>query len=146
MEVICPYCDSEAVLESSLTVYQKDHGMIYICSNYPICDAYVGCHKGTDQPLGRLADKELRFWKMKAHKYFDVLWKAKLIKMRKESGYKYKKGYARGAAYKWLANELGIKKKHCHIGLMDVNTCQQVAEICYPYWQKYKHLENVTLK
>lgn len=146
MELICPYCDSIAVFESSTKVYKKDYGMMYICSNYPECDAYVGVHKDTDIPLGRLADKELRVWKMKAHSVFDVLWKAKAIKMKKELGRKYKKQYARGEAYAWLAKELGIKKKKCHIGMMDVQMCQQVVEICYPYAQKFKHLEkaNVT--
>ena len=29
--------------------------------------AYVGVHKGTDKPLGRLANAELRYWKKRAH-------------------------------------------------------------------------------
>jgi ssDNA-binding Zn-finger/Zn-ribbon topoisomerase 1 len=142
MQLICPYCGDEAVLESSTKIYKRDYGMMWICSNYPGCDAYVGCHPGTETPLGRLADKELRFWKMRAHKYFDVLWKAKVIQKRKEEGRKYKRRYARNAAYEWLANELGIKKEDCHIGMFDVQMCQQVAEICYPYANKYLHLEN----
>lgn len=144
MKVICPYCESEAIFESSTKVYKKDYGMMYICSNYPECDAYVGVHKGTDTPLGRLADKELRFWKQKAHEYFDVLWKAKIIQKRKE-GKNYKKRRARNAAYEWLAKELGIKKEDCHIGMFDVQTCQHVAEICYPYAKKYLHLKKATV-
>lgn len=145
MELKCPYCGAEAMLESSTVVYKRDFGMIYICSNYPGCDAYVGVHKGTYKPLGRLADKELRYWKMKAHEYFDVLWKAKAITRRKvKPGYKRK--HARSAAYKWLAKELGIKKKRCHIGNFDVETCQQVAEICAPYAKKYLHLKNAKIE
>jgi ssDNA-binding Zn-finger/Zn-ribbon topoisomerase 1 len=147
MELSCPYCGAEALLESSLLVYKKDYGSVYVCSNYPGCDAYVGCHPGTNIPLGRLADKELRFWKQRAHEYLDVLWKAKVIMIRKRykkegKKYFYKRGEARTQAYKWLSVQLGIDLKDCHIGLFDVQTCQQVAQICYPYAKKYLHLKN----
>ncbi|WP_088258626.1 zinc-finger-containing protein [Fimbriiglobus ruber] len=33
---------------------------VLACERYPTCDAYVGCHPGTETPLGRLANKELR--------------------------------------------------------------------------------------
>jgi hypothetical protein len=146
MELSCPYCGAEAMLESSTIVYKKDYGNVYVCSNYPGCDAYVGCHPGTDIPLGRLADKELRFWKQKAHEYFDVLWKAKVINKRKQTGRRCKRQAVRSAAYKWLAQQLGIDKKDCHIGMFDVSTCQQVAEICYPYAKKYLHLKNAKVE
>jgi len=46
--------------------------MIYLCRS---CDAYVGVHKGTDKPKGRLANAELREYKKKAHSAFDPLWR-----------------------------------------------------------------------
>lgn len=61
-EVICPYCRAKAELRDSEFVYgDRNYGKIYVCSNYPICDAYVGVHKGTqDKPKGTLANAELR--------------------------------------------------------------------------------------
>ena len=132
-EVYCPYCNAIALLESSTKIYGKDFGLAYICSNYPTCDAYVGVHKKDNKPLGRLANKELRNWKMRAHSVFDPLWQRKLVKRKKERGESYKKYYARGSGYKWLAEQLGIDKKHCHIGQFDVETCKRVVQLCKPY-------------
>lgn len=142
MQVNCPYCNEAAILESSRRVYSgRDYGLMYICSNYPACDSYVGIHKGTAKPLGRLANKELRYWKIKAHAAFDELWKRKLIRRRsglpgksgKSGGGSYKKGYARGSAYKWLAEQLGIRSDDCHIGMFDVDKCKKVVDICALY-------------
>lgn len=112
--------------------------MAWICENYPVCDAYVGVHKGTDKPLGRLADDALRKAKREAHKYFDNLWQRKLIKRRKERGPEYKKFYARGSGYKWLATQMGLESKDCHIGMFDVEQCNRVVEICKPYYKEKK--------
>lgn len=135
--LICPYCNSIATLESSTRVYfGRDFGLLYLCSNYPECDAYVGVHKGTTRPLGRLANEELRHWKKKAHAAFDPLWKLKLIKRKRERGEGYKKVYARGSGYKWLAEKLGIDFRDCHIGMFNVDMCKRVVEICEPYLRK----------
>jgi len=118
--VICPYCNAKAELASSTRVYGgQDYGMIWLCSNYPTCDAFVGVHKGTTRPLGRLANKELRHWKKQAHFYFDLRWK-----------HEKKRKPARTAAYRWLATQLGISAHDCHIGMFDVETCKQVVKIC----------------
>ena len=81
------------------------------------CGAYVGCHKTGDgkQPLGRLANAELRAAKSAAHAAFDPMWKDGKKK--------------RGSAYAWLADALGIDKRDCHIGMFDVETCRRVVEI-----------------
>ncbi|MFB5268120.1 zinc-finger-containing protein [Paenibacillus enshidis] len=39
--------------------------------------AYVGVHDGTDIPLGRLANRELRELKKQCHALFDPVWKNK---------------------------------------------------------------------
>ena len=89
----CPYCGKTSVLTSSREVYGgRNFGPIYLCKCVPGY-AYVGCHKDTIKPLGRLADKELRYWKKEAHAAFDHLWKSKKMK--------------RGHAYGWLAEQLG---------------------------------------
>jgi len=112
--VICPYCDMQAELTDSAEVYNgRSYGLIYLCRK---CWAYVGVHKGTKTPLGRLANSELRRMKIYAHRAFDHIWK---------DGHESRKG-----AYKWLANELGIDGKDCHIGMFDVDMCQKVVDVC----------------
>jgi len=114
----CPYCKRRANLVTGETVYPHRLELFglkfYECIP---CDARVGCHKGTTKPLGRLANAELRDWKMKAHAALDPMWIS---------------GYAkRWVAYAWLANALGIKKDACHIGLFDVDTCKRVIALSH---------------
>jgi hypothetical protein len=74
-----------------------------------------------------LADAELRRWKSKAHAAFDPLWKAKI----RRDGVPKKK--ARGLGYAWLADQVGVKREDCHIGMFDVTTCKKVVDACTPY-------------
>jgi ssDNA-binding Zn-finger/Zn-ribbon topoisomerase 1 len=113
----CPYCGEKTELKPDIDIYGVTYGgQVYVCRNYPTCDAYVGCHKGTDKPLGRLANKQLRAWKSRAHGKFDFIWQRKKMK--------------RGQAYKWLAEQLDIPVDKCHIGMFDVDLCKRVVEVC----------------
>lgn len=113
----CDYCGEPAVLADSAEVYGgRSYGMIWLCRP---CQAWVGCHRHTDRPLGRLANAELRQWKMKAHTAFDQLWKIPPRLLGNRSN-----------AYAWLAERLRIEPKHCHIGMFDVATCKRVVEVC----------------
>ena len=112
-QVICPYCDQQARYMDSKHIYHGvSYGMSYVCLP---CQAWVGVHKGSDKPLGRLANAELRSWKIKAHAAFDPLWKSKKM--------------SRGAAYRLLQDKLGIDKSECHIGMFDVDTCKRTIEV-----------------
>ena len=113
MKVFCDYCGRRAEFMDSAAVY-NDHsyGMIYMCRP---CDAYVGVHKGSKQPLGRLANSQLRCWKKAAHAAFDPLWK---------SGRK-----TRSQAYSWLAQKMGLPQALTHIGMFDVEQCKKVVNI-----------------
>ena len=108
----CPYCGADAIWRDSSIIYGQDYGKVWICSNYPTCDAYVGCHGGTKTSLGRMANAELRAWKKKAHTVFDPLWKYGAM--------------SRTEAYKWLAAELTLTAPECHIGMFDVEMCERV--------------------
>ena len=110
---ICPYCGGEVVCKDSSIIYGKSYGNVWICSNWPKCDAYVGCQKGTEKPLGRLANPELRYWKKQAHEKFDKLWKGGVMN--------------RSRAYAWLSRTLGIPLDQCHIGMFDVDQCKAVC-------------------
>lgn len=121
---ICPYCGDRSVHTSDRAVYTTGFGgMIYWCK---YCDAYVGCHKHKPtESKGRLADKELRSWKILAHQYFDGMWKAKKS---------VRANVARSQAYRWLAVEMDIQPEYCHIGMFDVEECKQVVDICKFYY------------
>lgn len=123
MGLICPYCGFRSELINSSFVYNKSYGLMRICFK---CDAYVGCHKGTDKSLGRLANSELREAKKKAHFFFDKLWN------------KDNKG-SRKLAYAELAMHLDIPIKECHIGMFDVDRCEKTIDYSIGkcnFWQK----------
>jgi hypothetical protein len=122
-EVICPYCNRHAELVGGDVIYPHRHDLarkkFWLCTP---CVAYVGCHVDGDgtKPLGRLANAELRAAKQAAHAAFDPLW----------SEGRHNRPYKRKAAYAWLAEQLGIDRKRCHIGEFDVETCERVVAIC----------------
>lgn len=113
----CDYCKEESVLVGGDVIYphRPDLAEKKFWSCGP-CGAYVGCHPGTEEPLGRLANAELRKAKMAAHAAFDPLWK--------ESGMK------RGEAYAWLREVMGLTRDECHIGMFDETTCARVVTLC----------------
>lgn len=113
--VKCDYCGTPAKFVDSKVIYGRSYGMMYLCPN---CRAYVGVHKGTDIPLGRLADAELRKWKNAAHKAFDYLWQCGPFFRR------------RNDAYKWLSIQMHLPIRKTHIGMFDVEQCKTVIKIC----------------
>lgn len=112
----CPYCGQPVKQVTGEVIYphRKDlyHRLFYACLP---CDAYVGSHESTGLALGRLANRDLRQWKMKAHAAFDPLWKSRKMK--------------RFAAYKWLAGKLGLSINACHIGEFDIEMCRKVVDV-----------------
>ena len=111
---VCPYCGRAPELADSAEVYHGySYGPIYICRP---CNAYVGCHMGTVNPKGRLADAELREAKKQAHHAFDRLWKSGRM--------------TRHQAYAWLSDTLGIAREYAHIGMFDVGMCRAVVDVC----------------
>lgn len=116
----CPYCGAEVVLKDADFIYHtaksRKWGKMWVCSNFPRCNSYVGCHKGTTIPLGRLANERLRTLKAEAHKQFDPLWKSGLM--------------SRKHAYRWLADMLKISPDECHIGMFDIKQCQKTIHLC----------------
>jgi zinc-finger-containing domain len=107
----CPYCNNPSVLfsESSRFYGGRDFGPQYACEP---CQAWVGCHPGTTKPLGRLANKELRGWKGRAHAAFDPLWQSKRM--------------TRHEAYAHMQKLMKMTPDQAHIGLFDVAECQRL--------------------
>lgn len=100
--MICPRHDKK------MKVRMTQYGNRYFCP-IPTCTV-VGWEGSTSTP----ADVRTRKYRMSAHDHFDALWKSGIFK--------------RGEAYTALAKHLGIKKKDCHIGMFDYETCLQVID------------------
>lgn len=52
----------------------------------------------------------------------------------------FNKGHARALAYRWLAGQLGIDAKDCHVGIFDDDTCRRAIAICEPFAAKLSPL------
>lgn len=109
----CPYCGAPTKLVDDSQIYGRSYGtMCYVCEP---CGAWVGCHKGTDKALGRVANKELRQLKHQAHEAFDQIWK---------------EGYLpRTAAYEVLSTAFRLPKEQTHIGMFDEELCRKVIRL-----------------
>lgn len=119
---VCPYCKESTELANSSEIYGREFGPIWICRK---CNAYVGCHPGTTEALGRVTNSQLRKAKRQAHFYFDQIWK--------------KKYFTRGDAYSWLSKQLELPKEYTHIGMFKIETCNKVAQVSYEFLNKMKH-------
>lgn len=110
----CPYCGSPTILRSADGIYHDNsrNTKLYVCKNYPECDAYVRVHEGTNIPVGSMANHELRMLRKTAHHYFDQL---------------YLKGImSKQDAYQWLANLVMAPLSQAHIGYLGEYYCKQV--------------------
>lgn len=125
-------CDNCCSPNIELTTSDKVHGRtygnkkpnIYNCND---CGATVGCHPNTTIPLGRMADRQTRLLRIKAHVEFDKLWQTGLMH--------------RSKAYSWLSSELGIEFSQCHISLLSKDQLKDVATLSADYLKtQYKAL------
>lgn len=109
----CPYCGAPTKLIDDSQIYGRSYGAkCYICKR---CDAWVGCHKGTNKALGRVANKNLRRLKHQAHEAFDPIWK---------------EGYLpRTAAYEVLSIAFKLPMKQTHIGMFDEELCRKTIRL-----------------
>jgi len=126
----CPYCGGTVIFRSADGIYKDNsrNTMLYVCSHYPNCDAYVRTHTGTKIPVGTMANHELRTLRKAAHYYFDRLYKTGL--MTKQD------------AYSWLATMMDAPLSHAHIGYLGEYYCKQVIARCKEYLEGYKKNSN----
>ena len=114
--VICNYCGANAKLEMGSTLFahrpELAHKRIWRCDP---CDAQVGTHPHTHEPMGKLAKPALRKLRMEVHAVFDPLWRTQ-------------KKMTRTKAYEWLAGALGIPIDECHVGLFDEEMCARALK------------------
>lgn len=108
LEYPCPDCGAKLVLKNS------KYGKFYGCERWGKtgCSGAIGCHPGTDKPLGIPADKETRELRISTHKLFDQLW---------ESG-----KMSRRESYNWMAEQMGMMRIDAHIGRFSAEQCRQL--------------------
>lgn len=109
----CNYCSEDAEWVENKEVYGKNYGksyMIFLCRK---CDAYVGCHQNTKNPLGRMSNKEERELKKEVKGlYLDMFEK-----------------YGKRWYYKHLAEILDIPMKEAHFGMFDKNRLLKLRDL-----------------
>ena len=112
----CPYCGSRVQLKSADGIYKDNSkgAMLYICSNYPECDAYVRTCAGTNIPAGTMANSALHRLRILAHKNFDIICKNCIMSKRD--------------LYLWLANLLNVPLSQAHISFLGEYYCRLVID------------------
>lgn len=113
VNLICPYCKKDAKWCENKEIYGKNYGRSYMCWHCADCNAYVGCHNNTTDPLGTMADKETRKWRQKAHQVLDPIWRNHRMK--------------RGDVYAILQNHFGFP---VHVAQSDIEMCKKIIKIC----------------
>lgn len=133
IQIHCPYCGSPALLRPASFVHgktEKSQGKhLYVCRNWPKCDAYVAAHEFDLTPMGTLANGNLRHKRILAHKALEKY--QKITKMD------------RWATYLWLEGRLGLDKQSTHIGLFSDETCDEVIALCKTATKNYLESKKV---
>lgn len=91
------------------------------------CKALVGCHEGTDIPMGLMADAMTRDARFQAHGSFDNLWRGRGARM------------SRAEAYAWMASTLAIPAEQAHIGMLSERQCEALIEAVKNFRHVTKH-------
>lgn len=113
--VICPYCNKQTKLITSLEFYGVNYNThLYVCEP---CDARVGTHKNSLEPLGTMANATLRKARMDTHKIVDRLWQNPFTI------------HDRSSVYKAIAKLMNMLVKDTHIGMFDYDQCQKVVSL-----------------
>jgi len=116
--VRCPYCGRPAVLRKASYVYKEadENKLLYVCTGYPKCDAYVSVHEGTLKPKGTLANGDLRHKRIETHRLFDAIWKNGIL--------------SRKDAYRWMQDIFCLSREQAHIGEFSDYRCDCLISEC----------------
>jgi len=125
------YCHCGALarwVDSAIVYNGISFGKIYLCSNYPKCDSWVGVHRNSKRPKGTLADKETREARKQAHFIFDTTWKSPLADQRVF--------LTRKQAYLWMREAMNMEKHEAHIAMMTPHQCDELISKVQGLWRK----------
>jgi len=116
----CPYCKKTAQKVSGRIIYprRKDlhDRLFFYCAK---CNAYVGTHKNSGEPMGTMADGYLRNCRHSTHVFLDRLWMPNTR--------------ARTKVYHGLARDMRLPVHKCHIAMFDDNQCKKAIEVLKTY-------------
>lgn len=113
-DVLCGMCGGLSVLTDGGCIYPDRPDLAHKAFWRCACGAYVGCHPGTETPLGTPADAPLRRARGLLHERLDALWRGRVTG----------KGKARVRAYALLADRMGLERDECHIGNFTLEQCR----------------------
>lgn len=120
---LCLHCGSTCQIQTGDKVYKSPHSRsrfamhkFHVC---PSCsDSYVGCHEGTDIPLGFAANRETRMARSRLHdQMLDPLWAD--APNRKEG---------RANVYRFLTYVMDLHEA-AHIGDFSIEQCREAWRI-----------------
>lgn len=124
----CPYCHGQAQQVTGRTLYPHRPDLaekrFFLCNP---CNAYCGTHPD-GRPLGRLADAPLRRARNYVHNLLDPLYEKASEAYDGEDTGKIR-GVARSRAYRWLAEQMGIRVADCHVAMFNVEQCREAYRI-----------------
>ena len=116
MQIFCCTCntDIDCSLVTGMQVYPHRYDLrnmkFYRC---PVCKNFVGTHKGTEIPLGVIANEEIKNARMHIHSLLDPIWRSGKVSRRK--------------CYKLISNKLGYEYHTAN--LKSIDECRNVYSI-----------------
>lgn len=112
----CDGCGSKRIKWYHLPQSKRLWPYVWACD---LCGAQVGCHSGTKNPLGFMANKETRKLRADVHHLLDRIWK---------SGY-----ISRARTYDWLAGVLELEQPTCHIAELTAEQLKTALDLIERY-------------
>lgn len=128
---ICPACETPARLTTGAEIYPHRPDLaekpIWACT---LCeDTYVGCHPGTEEPLGFPADAALREARQLLHRrMIDPLWqnadRCGDYAPENDIARDIIRRAARGRVHGFLAERMGLTRETCHTAMFNLVQCR----------------------
>lgn len=116
----CPYCGAPAVCRPASMIHGKNTWHkgthLYVCSRWPECDSYVTAHKANLQPMGSLANKNLRNKRIQAHQALEE--------------FRQNRRMETWGIYIWIQTKLQLSPDQAHIGMFTEEMCDLLITIC----------------
>ena len=111
--VVLSVLRAPVVFRSADGIYRDNSGntMLYVCSRYPVCNAYVRTHPVMTVPVGVMANGQLQAFRRMEHRYFDQLHLFRYMSTQ--------------VTYRWLAATTSSPMSQAHIGCLGKYYCRQ---------------------
>lgn len=122
VSLTCPECGGRLRLKPSR------YGPFWGCENWAQtgCKGSVSAHKADGRPMGTPVPVRVKGVRHQAHLLFDQLWQGPQPLM------------SRDAAYRWLAETMGMTAEQAHIGEFGEEECLRLIEAAGPLLQRLR--------